>query len=636
MNRRKFITLLAGGRNSPPYLLDGLTNIVGAYSIYRTLKKSYVGPLVRIREANGNAESDFGSVGGVLNTTAINTFLAGAEGYVVVIYDQSGKGNNAIQSDSTKQARYIAGGIGGKPSAFFTISAAQRYDVNGLASNFTGEDKPISVIGAHRTTGVIGVQTLVALTDATDADSLYEIDINGNTSYRLVKRDDGANVYLATGGTPNTNNHLYSVITNGIVANLYLDKSQIGASNQNVNTGLITITRAVIGARSAAGTYSNYFGGYVPEIIISDSAMSEEVRQGIENDITTTYLSIASQANQPKSVWNPTELSDGVAQAIYRIPSVVKSSSGRLLAFSEARKNNGDDHGVIGIVRKYSDDAGITWSNFAGGDFIAAPDATYMYGNPTATVAGSRIWLFCNQQVQTDTATMIRTGTGTGTRKVFVLYSDDDGDTFSSPLEITATAKPSGWTWVACGPGHAIVTSSGRIVVPYFGNDALGASRVGVFYSDDGGTNWLLGAASSTALVTECQVAELSNGNLHLNCRRIGVKNRFVFISSNGGETFDSGYADTDLIDPICEGSVLSIGSSLYFSNPHHLTNRQELTVRKSINNGTTWSHGLQLYGSETSGAYSDLVEVVPGTLGCLWEFGNGYIRFSKFEESAL
>jgi sialidase-1 len=324
----------------------------------------------------------------------------------------------------------------------------------------------------------------------------------------------------------------------------------------------------------------------------------------------------------------------------YRIPAIVKTSTGRLVAFCEARRDGSGDYGAIGVVKKYSDDGGATWAKFAGGDFVAAWDATYMFGNPTAVVKSTRVWLFCNRQRIGDDEGEIIAGTGVGTREVFVTYSDDNGATFAAPADITAAAKPSGHRWHACGPGAGIVADSGRIVVPYNSTDGDQVYHAGVFYSDDDGATWALGTQVTDEGTNEAAVVELTGGNLTLNCRRYPVtaeRNRLVFTSADEGATWGAGAADTELVDPSVDAAIINIGGTLVFSNPKDATSRINLTVRKSADSGDTWSAGKRISTLGQASAYSDLVDLGSSSVGCLWERG-GYqeIVFCALPLSAL
>ncbi len=304
-----------------------------------------------------------------------------------------------------------------------------------------------------------------------------------------------------------------------------------------------------------------------------------------------------------------------------RIPAITRTENGRLLAFCEAHRDNTADAGVIGIICRYSDDCGVTWNKFPN-EWVAKYDSIWMFGNPTVVTKGKRIWLFFNKQRQDDNATKFINGTATDTRRVMVTYSDDEGESWAPFVEITNTAKPAGHSWHACGPGNALVTASGRIVVPYNSFPVGTLAHAGVFYSDNNGLTWQLGAQTSNT-ATESVVVQLANGNLIMNSRREGsdpATTRLEFVSTDQGATWGSGAA-ASLNDPKCQGSMLRIGNFRVFSNPNSTSSRVNLTLKKE--NGIAWSVGSKISYTTENAGYSSLVEVADGWLvGCLWEQG--------------
>ncbi|MFN7142066.1 MAG: exo-alpha-sialidase, partial [Limisphaerales bacterium] len=66
----------------------------------------------------------------------------------------------------------------------------------------------------------------------------------------------------------------------------------------------------------------------------------------------------------------------------YRIPSLIVTKKGTLLAFAEGRKNNRTDTGDIDIVLKRSTDGGKTWS----AQQIVWDDGDNTCGNPSPVV----------------------------------------------------------------------------------------------------------------------------------------------------------------------------------------------------------------------------------------------------------
>ncbi len=112
----------------PSHILDEkLTDISFAFSL-RVLESDYNGPIVRLRRANDNAQQDFGwSDNDIVDITAINTWRGAANVFVVIWYDQSGLGRNAVQNTNAFQPRFITDPT--RPY-FFGDGIDDRLDIN--------------------------------------------------------------------------------------------------------------------------------------------------------------------------------------------------------------------------------------------------------------------------------------------------------------------------------------------------------------------------------------------------------------------------------------------------------------------------------------------------------------------------
>src|SRR5882762_7217999 len=62
----------------------------------------------------------------------------------------------------------------------------------------------------------------------------------------------------------------------------------------------------------------------------------------------------------------------------FRIPAILRSPNGDLLAFAEGRVKGGNDYGNIDIVMKRSKDGGASWSALS----VVAENDTLQAGNP--------------------------------------------------------------------------------------------------------------------------------------------------------------------------------------------------------------------------------------------------------------
>jgi sialidase-1 len=305
----------------------------------------------------------------------------------------------------------------------------------------------------------------------------------------------------------------------------------------------------------------------------------------------------------------------------YRIPSLLVTPNGTLLAFCEGRKTGPGDAGAIDLLLRRSFDGGKSWSPTQ----VVWHDGDNTCGNPCPVIDGrsGTICLLMTQNLGRDTEAMILNGISQGTRTVWITRSLDDGATWSPPTEITQHVKRSTWTWYATGPGVGIQLKNGRLVVPC--DNYLAGSKVQqshVILSDDGGRTWKLGGVVGPQC-NEAQVVELRDGGLLLNMRSYRGKNRrLIAVSKDGGETFSEPIEASDLIEPVCQASILRYPGErggILFSNPAS-TRREKLTVRLSHDEGKTWPVAKVLHDGPA--AYSCLAVLRDGTIACLHERG--------------
>ena len=352
----------------------------------------------------------------------------------------------------------------------------------------------------------------------------------------------------------------------------------------------------------------------------------------------------------------PVFISGNDGHKSYRIPAIIQTPGGDLLAFAEGRFNGSDDFGNIDIVMKRSTDHGKTWGKMTS---VANYDKLQA-GNPAPVIdlldplyPQGRMFLFYN----TGNNHEGEVRKGKGIREVYFKTSVDGGISWSGPVNIsTQVHKPNqpgvnpvynfkeDWRSYANTPGHAMqFTSSlfkGRIYVA--ANHSEGEAKAGGadyfahgFFTDDHGKTFKLSETVPLAGSNESSAAELSNGSLILNSRnqKGDIKARIVALSKNGGATWDSVYFDHNLPDPVCEGTILNIGEQngkriLAFCNAADINDRNNLTLRISYDEGRTWSKSYLVDGSsgpdkKDFAAYSDIVAVAKNKIGVLYEKGD-------------
>ncbi|MBV1938260.1 glycoside hydrolase [Streptomyces sp. BV286] len=324
--------------------------------------------------------------------------------------------------------------------------------------------------------------------------------------------------------------------------------------------------------------------------------------------------------------------------ASFRIPAVVATAEGTLLAFCEGRVGSRDDFGNIDIVLKRSTDGGLTWGPLQ----VAAENGDALAGNPAPVVLGSgRILLVHVRNAALATEDAIRRGkvSAADGRRVWICHSDDDGLTWSRPREITGQTKKPAWRWYATTPGHALRLTGGRIVVPAnhslppagADNGTEGKYNGGhCLLSDDHGESWTIGYVDDNTdgyiNVNETTAAELPDGRVYFNTRTDSTApgTRADACSRDGGRTLLKRFRpQAGLTGPVVEGSVLQLRDPdvLLYSGPADPGFRALMTIRASTDDGVTWRPAHTVDGLPA--AYSDLVRVDADTLGLLYETGD-------------
>ncbi|MBI5397370.1 MAG: exo-alpha-sialidase [Verrucomicrobia bacterium] len=366
--------------------------------------------------------------------------------------------------------------------------------------------------------------------------------------------------------------------------------------------------------------------------------------------------------------------------ALYRIPGVVVAKKGAVLAWCEARKTGKGDWGLIDIMMRRSNDGGRTWLPrqcivHVEGDLPVNPVAAAQNldkpgdntaNNPVAITdreTGEVHFLYCLEYM-----------------RCFYMRSDDEGATWSKPVEITATFEefrsrrgneadssnqPASsrrrlqddyydWKVIATGPDHGIQLThgphKGRLVVPIWmslgtGNHAHRPSVTSTIYSDDHGKTWQRGEIAIPdkppyRYPNETVVVQLVNGNVLLNARSESDAHRRIQTNSKDGATgWTKPGFNEQLLEPICMGSIVRFSrkpdndkNRILFANPHNLQradgkakegvsrDRRNLSIKLSYDECKTWPVNKVIEPGYS--AYSDLAVLADGTILCFYERG--------------
>lgn len=313
----------------------------------------------------------------------------------------------------------------------------------------------------------------------------------------------------------------------------------------------------------------------------------------------------------------------------FRIPAIVASKSGTLLAFCEGRKDSRSDSGNIDLVVCRSIDSGRTW----GAPTVIWDDAENTCGNPAPVVdqATGTIWLPMTWNLGSDSEKMIKDATSHFPRRIFITSSTDDGVTWKEPKEISDVARLPHWRWYATGPGNGIQltqgNNKGRLLIPANHSDhsdtSLHPYRSHVFWSDDHGHSWQLGAVQGDR-TNESSVVELPNdGVLQVMRSYHGTNGRAMAYSSDNGKTFAPVYVDQVLDTPVCQSSAIRYSwensgkSRILFSSPRGKS-RLDLHVWVSYDEGKSWPVCRRVY--RDGAAYSNLIRLPNDQVGVLFE----------------
>ena len=357
--------------------------------------------------------------------------------------------------------------------------------------------------------------------------------------------------------------------------------------------------------------------------------------------VTCLMCDNVEMVNENEPIFEQTDVFVGGQDGIfeYRIPVLLTSNKGTLLAFCDARvEKEGDPPNNIDLALKRSSDGGKTWGPLqllvdAGEGAVA--DSCGLVDRETGT-----IWVFsvyCPKGIGSANAKAGLTG---DTFIYWAVKSDDDGETWSEPVDITAMVKKPEWRAGSPGPGTGIQTRDGRLIIPRYYTPDDGRSVVFLSYSDDHGKTWEIGGEARGPWSTnETHVVELDDGSLLLNMRGATGNHRKIARSTDGGMTWSEMTEDPALIEPRCEGSLIVHTDGLHypqsrlvFLNPASLE-RNKMTARLSYDEGKSWPISKQLYPGPS--AYSSLTVLQDLTIGCLYERGDEgpyeKITFARF-----
>ena len=350
----------------------------------------------------------------------------------------------------------------------------------------------------------------------------------------------------------------------------------------------------------------------------------------------------------------------------YRIPGLVTTSRGTLIAVYDNRYNRSKDlQEDIDIGMSRSTDGGQSWEPMKvimdmgewGGRsqrLNGIGDPSVLYDHTTHTLWVAAMWMSGGSYDEMNWW-MSRPGMAPEKTGQFVLVkSTDDGETWSDPINITEQIKDPAWQLLFAGPGRGLTLNDGTLIFPAqykadIGEQALDGGQYTchstIVYSKDGGQTWQIGTGAKPN-TTEAQVVQLTDGSLMLNMRddrnrqdKGETNGRAVSISRDLGNTWVTHpSSNAALPEPNCMASLIAHdihneGTAqriLLFSNPNSKTVRENMTIKASLDEGNSWPEEYQVLLNEALGfGYSCMTMVDDRTIGILYE-GEKELYFQK------
>ena len=334
----------------------------------------------------------------------------------------------------------------------------------------------------------------------------------------------------------------------------------------------------------------------------------------------------------------------------YRIPGLVTTNSGSLIGVYDIRWNNSADLQEridIGVSR--SADKGQTWEpmriamSFSDVDGLPAGqngvgDPAVLVDENTGTIWAIAVWIhgMGNGRAWTNSMPGMEP---IETPQLMLARSDDDGRTWSKPINVTKQVKDPSWCFLLQGPGRGITMRDGTLVfaIKFIDRDRM--PHAGIMYSKDHGETWHIHNPARPN-TTEAQVAEVEPGVLMLNMRDNRGGARAVMTTKDLGRTWTEHVSHrTSLREPVCMASLIAVPAQknvlgkdlLLFSNPDTTDGRHDITIKASLDGGVTWPYKLLLDEGDGWG-YSCLTMIDPETVGILYESSVAHMTFQTVE----
>ncbi|WP_339793080.1 sialidase family protein [uncultured Imperialibacter sp.] len=326
----------------------------------------------------------------------------------------------------------------------------------------------------------------------------------------------------------------------------------------------------------------------------------------------TERVQAKNEAVDFKDLFNATRRA-GVA--CYRIPAIITAPNGDLIAAIDERVPSCGDLKLsrdINIVIRRSADGGDSWSEI---ETVVDYPLGKSASDPSMVVdkVTGAIFMFFN---------FMDLDHEKDVYYLKVIKSINNGQTWSSPVDITSQITKSEWRndFKFITSGRGIQASSGKLLHTLVDLE----KGLHLFGSDDHGESWYL---IDTPIIPgdESKIIELTDGTWMINSRVNSGGFRVVHTSTDEGATWLS-KPDSSLIDPGCNASIIRYTSinegadknRILFSNAKMKDERSNMTIRISYDEGKSWTDGKTIYHGGS--AYSSMTILANGDIGLLFE----------------